>query len=160
MVRRSGTLAALALIAAGCGSFQDPNVVVDLRILAMTAEPPDQVLDIDLTQPPMPAALLAKLVPTQVCALIADPSLDRRLLWSMSMCSGTGGGRCDVEDEVPIGNGLLDDPDTTSPEPRLCVTVEPDGKLLGVPADAAIEVAIGEHDRDVRVVELREHLIG
>src|SRR4029079_6770266 len=89
---RTWAIGALALTAAGgCGSFQDPNVVVDLRILAMTSQPPDQVLDIDLTQPPMPATLLAKLVPTEVCALIADPSLDRRLLWSMTMCPGTAG---------------------------------------------------------------------
>ena len=153
----------MALVAAaGCGSFQDPNVVVDLRILAMTAQPPDQVLDIDLTQPPMPAALLAKLVPTEVCALIADPSLDRRLLWSMTMCPGTAGGRCDVEDEVPLGNGLLDDPDTTSPEPRLCVTVQPDGKLLGVllqsldgdslhglgGVDVSVQLRVGGEDGD------------
>jgi hypothetical protein len=125
-------IAAMLLIGAGCDSFQDPNVVVDLRILGMTASPPDQVLDVDLTQPVMPQTLLAKLVPTEVCVLIADPALDRRLLWSISMCPGTGGGRCDVEDEIPLGSGLLDDPDTTVPEPRLCVTVAPDGKLLGL----------------------------
>jgi hypothetical protein len=131
--RREPILAAIASgLAAGCGSFQDPNVVVDLRILAMTASPPDQVLDVDLTQPVMPQALLAKLVATEVCVLIADPALDRRLLWSLSMCSGTAGGRCGVDDEVPLGGGLLDDPDTTVPEPRLCVTVEPDAKLLGI----------------------------
>jgi len=160
--RFHGVCAVALVAAAGCGSFQDPNVVVDLRILAMTAEPPDQVLDIDLTQPPMPAALLAKLVPTEVCALIADPSLDRRLLWSMTMCSGTSGGRCDVEDEVAIGNGLLDDPDTASPEPRLCVTVEPDGKLLGVllqwldndslhglgGVDVSVQLRVGGEDAD------------
>src|SRR5690349_905307 len=154
--------AALVVAAAGCGSFQDPNIVVDLRILAMTAEPPDQVLDIDLTQPPMPTALLAKLVPTRVCALIADPALDRRLLWSMTMCAGTSGGRCDVEDEVPLGNGLLDDPDTASPEPELCVTVEPDGQLLGVllqwldndtlrglgGVDVSVQLRVGGEDGD------------
>ena len=134
MVKRALLASGLVLgaAAAGCGRFQDPNVVVDLRTLAIRADPPDQVIDVDLTQPVNPTALLAQLVPTRVCALVADPGLDRRLLWSMTMCAGTAGGRCDVEDEVPIGGGLLDDPDTTSPEPRLCVTVEPDGKLLGV----------------------------
>ena len=131
MVTRALAACAIAL-ASGCGSFQDPNVVVDLRILAMSSSPPDQVLDVDLTQPPMAADLLAKLVPTEVCALVADPALDRRLLWSMTMCSGTAGGRCGVDDEVPIGGGLLDDPDATVPEPRMCLTIRPDAKLLGV----------------------------
>jgi len=125
-------IACAAALAAACDSFQDPNVVVDLRILAMTASPPDQVLDVDLTQPPMAADLLARLVPTEVCALVADPALDRRLVWSMAICSGTFGGRCDVEDEVLIGSGTLDDPDTTVPEPRMCVTIQPDARLLGV----------------------------
>jgi hypothetical protein len=122
---------AIAALAAGCDSFQDPNVVIDLRILAMTASPPDQVLDVDLTQPPMAADLLARLVPTEVCALVADPP-DRRLAWSMTMCPGTGGGRCDLEDELPIGDGVLDDPDTAVPAPRMCVTIRPDARLLGV----------------------------
>jgi hypothetical protein len=123
--------AALGALAAACGSFEDPNVVVDLRILAMTASPPDQVLDVDLTQPPMALDLLARLVPTEVCALVADP-LDRRLAWSMAMCPGTSGGRCDAEDEVPLGSGMLDDPDTAIPAPRMCVTIQPDARLLGV----------------------------
>jgi hypothetical protein len=137
MVSRRSMLAACAVtvlgaLAAACDSFQDPNVVVDLRILAMTASPPDQVLDVDLTQPPMAADLLAKLVQTEVCALVADPTLDRRLAWSMTMCPGTGGARCDVDDEVPLGSGVLDDPDSAVPAPRMCVTIPPDARLLGV----------------------------
>src|SRR6201999_3114016 len=88
MVNHAPLAAALVLAAAaGCGRFQDPNVVVDLRTLAMRADPPDQLIDVDLTQPVMPAALLAQLVPTQVCALVADPGADRRLLWSMTLCA-------------------------------------------------------------------------
>lgn len=133
--RRLASLACAAAVA-GCGSFQDPNIVLDLRVLAMRSEPPDQVIDVDLSQPPMPAALLAQLVPTEVCALVADPAQDRRLLWSMTMCPLTSNERCaDDRPQVALGGGLLDDPDTTVPEPSLCATVQPDGNLLAVLID-------------------------
>lgn len=139
MVKRPIAIAVAIAVAAGlagCGSFQDPNIVVDLRVLALTAEPAEQMLDVDLSKPPDPAALLAQLVPTEVCALVADPGADRRLLWSMTMCPLTTDERCDDDrPQVAIGGGLLDDPDTTVPEPRLCATVAPDGNLLGVLLD-------------------------
>jgi hypothetical protein len=159
-------LVAAAGLAAGCGKFQDPNVVVDLRVLALAAQPPEQVIDVDLTRPIVPADLLAQLVPTEVCALIADPGQNRRLLWSMTMCPLTSDDRCDDDrPEVPIGQGLLDDPDTTVPEPKLCATVMPDLDLLGVLAsvlkddslhglggvDYAVQLRIGGEmgDRDL-----------
>jgi len=137
MVRRALTLGLAGFAgAAGCGSFQDPNVVIDLRVIAMAASPPDQVIDVDLTQPPMPLAVLGQLVPTEVCALVADPGLERRLLWSLTMCPVTGDDRCDSDrPEVALGSGLVDDPEATLPEPRLCVTIAPDGDLLGVLLD-------------------------
>jgi hypothetical protein len=131
-----GTWSARALAAcaaagiAGCSSFQDPDLVVDLRVLAMTSSLPDQVIDVDLTQPVMPQSLLAQLVPTQVCSLVADPGLDRRLAWSLALCPLVRGDRCDPDLDVPLGQGLLDDPDTAVPEPQLCATVAPDGNLL------------------------------
>jgi hypothetical protein len=132
---RLGWLAAgLAGLAAGCGSFQDPNVVVDLRVLAIRSEPPDQVVDIDLTRPVNPAELFAQLVPTEVCALIADPTLDRRLAWSMTVCPLGGDDRCDGT-QLALAGGLVDDPDTTVPEPQLCATIQPDAGLLGLLAD-------------------------
>jgi hypothetical protein len=121
---------------AGCGSFQDPNVVVDLRVLALTSSPPDQVVDVDLTQPVVPAGLLAQLVPTQVCALVADPGLDRRLAWSLTLCPLTNGDRCDSDLEVPLAQGLADDPDKAVPEPALCATIDPNGNLLAILLDA------------------------
>lgn len=127
---------AAAAAAAGCGSFQDPNIVVDLRILALSAEPPEQMLDVDLSKPPDAAALLAQLVPTRVCALIVDPGAERRLLWSMTMCPLTTDERCDDDrPQIAIAGGLLDDPETTAPEPELCATIEPDGNLLAVLLD-------------------------
>jgi hypothetical protein len=109
--------------AAACGRFQDPNVVVDLRVLAMASSPPDQVIDVDLTQPVNPVAVLAQLVPTQVCALVADPSLERRLRWSLTACEWDGE-RCDENSiQVVIGEGLADDPESV-PTPQICGTVE------------------------------------
>lgn len=123
-------------LGAGCGSFQDPNVVVDLRVLAIRSEPPEQVLDIDLNQPPDPQTVLAELVPIQVCALVADPAQDRRLVWSMTICPLTSDDRCDDDrPQYQLASGVLDDPDTTVPEPSLCATVMPDLDLLGVLID-------------------------
>src|ERR671931_2680873 len=96
-VTRALFAGALCLGAVACDSFQDPNVVVDLRVLAMTSSLPDQMVDIDLTKPVTPGDLLAQLMPTQVCALVADPGLDRRLLWSMSLCALGRGERCDAD---------------------------------------------------------------
>lgn len=136
MVTRIAILAAAAA-AAGCGSFQDPNIVIDLRVLALSAEPAEQVLDVDLTGPPDPAALLAQLVPTKVCALVADPGAQRNLVWSMTMCPLTTDNRCDDDrPQVGIAGGLVDDPDNSLPEPSICATVMPDANLLAVLLDA------------------------
>lgn len=136
MVNRALLAAALVLAAAaGCGRFQDPNVVVDLRTLAIRADPPDQVIDVDLTRPVDPTALLAQLVPTEVCALVADPGADRRLVWSMTLCSLLSNDRCDDDGpELLLGAGITDDPETTVPEPRMCAAIQPDGNLLALVA--------------------------
>ena len=51
---------ALLILAAGCGSFQDPNIVVDLRVISMDATVPEQVIDIDLANPPPVAQILQR----------------------------------------------------------------------------------------------------
>jgi hypothetical protein len=118
-----------SLGAAACGSFEDPDIVIDLRVLAIAASPPDQVIDVDLSEPPTPETLLAQLVPTEVCALVADPGLERRLAWSMTVCAWDDG-RCDPDFlELDLGGGLIDDPEAL-PTPRLCATVEPTLDLL------------------------------
>jgi len=116
--------------AAGCGSFEDPDIVLDLRVLAMTATPPTQVIDVDLTQPIDPAALIAKLKSTQVCALVADPGLARRLAWSLSLCPVTSDERCDDGTEIQLASGITADPETAQPEPEICATVSPDANLV------------------------------
>ena len=125
-------LALLVTLLAACGSFQDPDVVVDLRVLAIDANVPEQVIDIDLKNPPPAAQLLSQLVPAQVCALIADPAFDRRLRWSMTLCRQQKNERCFGTPQTVIGGGVLEDPDVAVPEPQLCATVQPDDDLLAV----------------------------
>ena len=130
-MKRVALLAATGL--AACGSFQDPDIVVDLRVLAMSATVPDQVIDVDPSMPPQASAILAQLVPSTVCALVADPASDRRLRWSLTICEQTTDERCVIGDPLTvIGAGVLDDPDTTVPEPQLCATVQPNGDLLSL----------------------------
>jgi len=128
---------ALLCVVGACGRFQDPNVVVDLRVLAMASSPPDQVIDIDLSQPVTPATaqgVISQLVPTQVCALVADPSLERRLAWSLTACEWDGL-RCDENaPQVVIGEGLSEDPETL-PTPQICGTVEVGADLLRILSD-------------------------
>jgi hypothetical protein len=126
---------AVLCVVAACGSFQSPDVVVDIRVLAMAADKPDQVVTVDLANP-SPAALLGQLQPATVCALVADPGNMRRLAWSMTLCPFTSNERCNTDDtnEV-IGSGFEDDPDVTTPEPSMCATVQPDAALLSVVQD-------------------------
>jgi len=128
----------VAVAAAGCASFEDPDIVIDLRVLAMDASPPNQVVDIDLTQPVMPAALLAQISPTVVCALVADPGLQRRLAWSMSLCPLSDDERCADGTEVALGSGVIEDPETSAAEPRLCATVLPDANLFSILYDTLL----------------------
>lgn len=124
--------ALLAAVLAGCTSFPDPDIVVDLRVLGMAADRPEQVVDVDLSDPQMPAELAMQLVPTQVCALIADPGFERRLRYTLTLCPYGDYYRCDQNVNVPIGSGTIADPDTTSPAPSLCAPVPAGQQLLGV----------------------------
>ena len=130
MIRR--VLLANALVGlAGCTSFDDPTVVVDMRPLAMTAEPPEQLVALDPSDPLAPAELLAQLRSTRVCALVVDPEMQRRVHYEMRICTDARGDRCG-DPQVIVASGIVDDPDTTSPAPELCATIDPDGNLLGV----------------------------
>jgi hypothetical protein len=80
--------------------------------------------------------LLDQLVPSEMCALVADPGHERRLRWSMTLCVLDGDLRCDSEAEVVLASGVVPDPDTAQPAPRMCATVMPDGNLLGVLLEA------------------------
>ncbi len=135
-----------------CASFPDPDVVVDLRILAITADPPEQVIDVDLNAVD-PAAILAQLQPTEVCALVAEPDRERALKWSMTLCALDGDERCgepddDDEDQTPLPTILLEegiqpDYETTpvlGPDDRMCTTIPPSPDQLAI-IGAALERA-------------------
>lgn len=109
--------ALIALVAAtGCGSFEDPTIVIDLRTLAAVAEPPEQVFEID---PANPTAI--EFADVRVCALAADPER-RALAWEMTLCPPERDLRCD-------------DPDA----PRLAVPVEASAATV----DEVSQVACG-----------------
>jgi hypothetical protein len=124
---------AIAIVVAGCGTFQDPDVVVDLRVLAMTAEPTEQVVDVSTTTDPV--MLLSQVVPSTVCALVADRSFTRDLRYTFTLCSPPTDDRCQPDSPYAVlAEGTMPDPDTF-PRPTLCATIHPDGNLLGVLLD-------------------------
>lgn len=132
-------LAAFAALLAGCGSFENPEVVLDFRVLALSASLPDQVIDIDIQNPAPPVELLDQVQPSDICVLLADREFERRLRWEMFVCVLTNDERCDPDAPISsIGSGIWDDPDLSPTPPQLCDTVPADGNLLGV-ALAAFE---------------------
>lgn len=138
-MRRAQALVICVL--SGCTTFEDPSIVLDLRIIAMTATldgvssggfGPEQVIDIDLEHP-NPTEILAQLQPTEVCALIADPAAHRDLRWKMTVCVLGLDNRCDLDHPViELGSGLLDDPDDSVTLEQPCATLFPDQKLLTI----------------------------
>jgi len=130
-------LVAIAALLTGCTVFEDPTVVLDLRVLAMTAEiseplfppsqmGPEQVVDVDLEMP-MPAEILQQLQPTTICALVADPAQDRPLRWAMTVCLlEEDGGRCDrTLPFIELGAGIIQDPELATSAQRPCGSIEP-----------------------------------
>lgn len=116
-----------------CTTFQDPDVVVDLRVLAITADPPEQVIDVSMTTDPV--MLLQQVVPSQVCALVSDRNFDRQLRYTWTLCAPASNDRCDSgSPHAILDSGLAPDPDTYPPPP-LCTTINPNGNLLGVVND-------------------------
>lgn len=145
-----------AALLVGCGSFEDPTIVLDLRVLAMSAEPPEQVFDLDISNPTAidPA-------PIEVCALVAEPNENRRLGWAMRLCPETRDLRCDLERPfVELASGTIDDPDLSSPAPRLCTTFDPGPELLPILMNAIEESSIEGFGGVDLIVELRVGAVG
>ena len=140
---RIAVAALAAVLAGGCDSFEDPDVVIDLRVLAMTAEPPTQVIAVDPVQPISPVALFAQLKPTTVCAYVADPGPARRLIWSLSLCPRVSSQRCSESSRVLIGGGVAEDPDLAIPAPVFCARVEPSEDLARILMDAYEDDELG-----------------
>ena len=128
-------VALAALAAIGCGEFEDPEIVLDLRILGISATPPEIVSPVD---PDDPANVdLASIEDARVCALVADPADSRRLGWTMTACPPTDSGRCDEPDKpsTVIGEGTIDDPEsgeTPPPGSEICGVLAADGNLIAI----------------------------
>jgi hypothetical protein len=122
----AAALAGIAgLAGAGCASFEDPTIVLDLRVIAMTAEPPEQVIDVDLSKPLAVDALITELEPTRVCAYIADPGEFRALHSRMIACLLDENSRCDpAGPQILLGEETLDDPEDTSNGGQTCARID------------------------------------
>jgi hypothetical protein len=130
--------ATIALFAACDPGFQNPTEVLDLRPLAMVAEPPEQVLDIDPMRLPSPQDLLALLRPVDICGLTGDP-LQREVRWSFTVCVEDVDVRCDeTRPKLLLAAGTTPDPEQTVPRPSMCARLEPTLPLLLV-LQSAIE---------------------
>lgn len=129
---RRAAAAAMVLAAGACGSFEDPTIVLDLRILAMTAEPPEQVVPFDPDDP-----LATEFGPVEVCVLVAEPGITRRLEWSMTVCPPQSGGRrcADNRPSAFIGSGVLEDPETAAAPQVACATFPPGPDLVALLRD-------------------------
>jgi hypothetical protein len=118
-------VAICAVFNAGCGSFADPAIVVDLRALAITAEPAEQVVDVDPNNP-NPIDLVNQLVPVSVCALLANPGDDRPIAWTMKLCAADRNDRCTLaKSSISFGQGEVVNPQLTVPKPNVCATLMP-----------------------------------
>jgi hypothetical protein len=120
--------ALLLVVVAACAKFEDPAVVLDLRPIAIDADRPEQVIDID--ENTTADQILLQLHDTNLGILLSDLNFDRRIRWSAEVCNLQSDGRCDHDSPYEeLGSGVWDDPDT-SPPPTLTITA--DGNLLGI----------------------------
>jgi hypothetical protein len=127
----------IAVLLAGCGKFQDPAIVIDLRTLSMVAQPPEQL--VPYTPGKLPDPSMIHLSPVQICGLVADPGAERSLDYVMTACPPQNQDRCDPSvASFMIGGGTIDDPET-SPTPQYpCATMDPGADLFNVVEAAAI----------------------
>jgi hypothetical protein len=125
-------LVAAAMLVA-CGSFENPSIVIDLRIVGMQAEPPEQVAPVDPMNP-----LGTMFEDARVCAIVADPGAERRLRWEMTACAQNGDHRCNDPERpsLVLGGGVIDDPDTSPTEQTMCATLPAGAELLAMLRDA------------------------
>lgn len=123
----------LLLAVTACNSFANPEVVEDFRVLAISADPPEQVIDVDIQDPAPPVELLDQVVPTNICVLLSDRNFERRIRWEMTVCELLNNLRCDTDAPYySIGAGVWEDPELAATAPQQCATIQPDGNLLGV----------------------------
>ncbi|HTJ47168.1 MAG TPA: hypothetical protein VL463_33935 [Kofleriaceae bacterium] len=124
----------LSLLLGACGKFEDPTIVIDLRVLGMVAYPPEQLVPYDPNNPPDPSTIHLEHV--YIGALVADPGASRALEYTMTACPPASGDRCDPsEPSVVIGGGTIEDPDETGQQPD--AIMEPSPQLFAVIEQAA-----------------------
>ena len=97
-------------LCAGCATFEDPAIVLDLRVIAIETTPPEQILDLD--DDPTIEEVLPELRAMRVRALVADPGRSRDLEWTMTACILDEGSRCVAGGlAVEFAGGVLLDPE-------------------------------------------------
>ena len=132
-----------ALCAPGCGQFETRSIILDLRIMAVSVEPPEVVVPIDLESLPAaiedPAALAEiladiELPDVQVCALVSDPADARALEFTMHACAPTEVKRCDRPERAlaEIATGMVEDPEEAGQPVAICGTLSPSLTLFQV----------------------------
>jgi len=125
-----GSVAAAIVALIGCSDFEKPQIVIDLRPLAIVANPSEVVLDVDLDAPNIIESVdLSDLVNVELCGLIADPAADRRINYRFTACEPTRSFRCDEPDDpddikIEFGSGSIDDPETSATEQPMCSTLQ------------------------------------
>lgn len=122
MVRRAALLVVAALLVACDPGFESPEIVLDLRLMGLRADPPEVVADFDPSSPTIPP-----LPPVEVTVLVADPADTRALAWSMRACEPrTQEDRCDGASQLrAMGDGVIPDPEEPFAEPiRASVTAD------------------------------------
>ncbi|MBI2896056.1 MAG: hypothetical protein HYY06_21030 [Deltaproteobacteria bacterium] len=94
MAARLFHLICIAMVAGCAADFESPSEVLDLRILALQATPPELLLDDDLP-------------PVELVALVADPrDPDREVTYRWRACGLTAELRCsDADWSVDLGEG-------------------------------------------------------
>ncbi|MEO8706401.1 MAG: hypothetical protein ABI867_40600 [Kofleriaceae bacterium] len=129
-------LAIIAVVLSACATFESEEIVLDMRVLAMVGTPPDQLVEIDLNNPPEPITLLDQLEEATMCALVADPTAEQRLHYTFTLCVLDRDERCLEDSKVLLKEAVSEDPDTApmvdGTPPQMCVTVPVDGNLAGV----------------------------
>lgn len=142
----------IAVLAAGCGKFEDPAIVIDLRPLAMTANPVEQLIPYDPQHPPDPSTI--QLAPVTICALVADPGATRQLEYTMTACPESNDDRCPTDEpSFVIGGGTFDDPEDADAPQIPCAQLDPGPSLFAVIHQAVVDDPLKGFDSiDIQVV--------
>lgn len=116
------------LVLTACGSFDDPTIVYDMRVLGAIAEPPEILVpaDLDAIDP-------TALPDIEVCALVADPGDSRELSYGMVACPANGEGRClSGQPQMRLTTDTVADPEESGAPVQICGTLFPTLELAEI----------------------------